>query len=62
VYPENKETLSRAEAAAFLDIGKSSLDKIKDLPRIKIGRRTIYRRLVLINWLSEHETVKGGQS
>lgn len=59
---DNKDILSRAETAAYLHIGRSSLDKIKDLPRIKIGRRTLFRRSVLDKWLSEHETIMRGQS
>ena len=56
------EILSRAETATYLHIGLSSLDKIKDLPRIPIGRRIVFRKPDLDKWLDSRTQVRGGQS
>ena len=47
------DILSRREAAAFLGICKTTLDRL-DIPRTKIRRRVMYKRDVLSNWIDDH--------
>ena len=58
----DNDILSRKETAAYLRIGLSSLDKIKDLPRTMIGRRIVFRKPDLDKWLDSRTQVRGGQS
>jgi len=46
--------LSRKEAAAFLGISKTTLDRA-EIPRSKIRKRILYRQSVLIQWLAKNE-------
>ena len=49
-----KQVLSRKEAAAYLGIHLNTLDR-SDVPRIHIGRRTLFRKNTLDNMLTEKE-------
>ena len=48
----SKEVMSRKEAAAYLCIGKSTLDKL-DIPKIKIRRRVLFKKDAVDKWLSQ---------
>jgi len=55
---ETIEILSRKEAAVFLGICRTTLDRL-DIPRIKIRHRVLYKRDVLIKWVDENtESIK----
>ena len=45
-----REVLSRKEAAVFLGICRTTLDRL-DIPKTKIRRRVMYKRDVLMSWL-----------
>jgi predicted DNA-binding protein (UPF0251 family) len=49
--------LSRKEAAAFLGICRTTLDRL-DIPRTKIRHRVLYKREVLIKWVDDHTESK----
>ena len=53
------DILSRKEAAVFLGICRTTLDRL-DIPRTKIRRRVMYKRDVLERWLDEHTEGKNG--
>jgi hypothetical protein len=53
----NIEIMSRKQAAAFLGICLTTLDRL-DIPRTKIWHRVMYRRDVLELW-TIHQTEKG---
>jgi predicted DNA-binding transcriptional regulator AlpA len=57
---QNKEILSREEAATFLGICKTTLDKLT-IPRIKIRRRVLYQKKELDQWLSQNIQIRGEQ-
>jgi len=44
------DILSRKQAAVFLGICRTTLDRL-DIPRTKIRRRVMYKRAVLEQWL-----------
>ena len=46
------DILSRRQAAEFLGICRTTLDRL-DIPRIKIRRRILFRREILLQWLNE---------
>jgi len=52
------ELLTRKEAAAYLRICKTTLDKLK-IPRVKIRHRVTYRKCVLEQWLTQNTQIKG---
>jgi len=52
----NKEVMSRAEAAAYIGIGKSTLDRL-DIPKIQIRRRVLFKKEAIDRWLTQN-TVK----
>jgi hypothetical protein len=52
--------LDRQEAAEYLRICKTTLDKL-DVLRIKIRRRVFFRKSDLENWLNQNTQSKGGQ-
>jgi len=55
------EVLSRREAAAFLGICLTTLDRL-DIPRTKLRHRTMYKPDVLKKWIDDHtESRKGGR-
>jgi len=49
------EVMSRAEAADYLRIGKSTLDRL-DIPKIQIRRRVLYRKEAIDKWLAQNTT------
>jgi excisionase family DNA binding protein len=49
--------LDRKEAAKYLRICKTTLDKL-DVSRIKIRRRVLFRRSDLDNWLNQNTQMK----
>ena len=49
----SSDILSRRQAAVFLGICRTTLDRL-DIPRTKIRRRVMYKRTVLEQWLDEH--------
>jgi len=51
----NKEVLSRAEAAAYIGIGKSTLDRL-DIPKIKIRKRILFKKEIIDKWLAQNTT------
>ena len=51
------DILSRREAAAYLGICRTSLDRL-DIPRTRIGHRVMYKREVLKKWVDEHTESK----
>ena len=53
VNTETIEIFSRKEAAAFLGICKTTLDRL-DIPKTKIRHRVMYKRDVLNKWVDEH--------
>ena len=53
----NPDILSRRETADLLGICRNTLDR-SDIPRIKIGKRVVYKRDVLNKWLDD-QTEKG---
>ena len=54
----SSELFTRKEAAAYLRICKTTLDNLV-IPRIKIRRRVLYRRLELDRWLVQNTQIKG---
>ena len=50
-----KAVLTRREAAEYLRIGKSTLDKLP-IPKIQIRRRVLYRREAIDKWLAAQQT------
>jgi hypothetical protein len=53
------DILSHKQAAEYLGkICLTTLDRLK-LPRIKIRRRVLYRKITLDTWLSAQEKSKG---
>jgi excisionase family DNA binding protein len=53
--------LSRNEAALYLRVCKTTLDRL-DIPRVKVRRRVLFKKAVLDAWLDEHTTRKGTQA
>lgn len=53
--------LDRDEAAEYLHICKTTLDRL-GLPKIKIRRRVLFKRASLDKWIEENTQSAGGQS
>ncbi|GHV64388.1 hypothetical protein AGMMS49587_16670 [Spirochaetia bacterium] len=49
--------LTRKEAASFLKVCVTTLDRIEDLPRVKIRRGVRFRRSDLDKWLDRQSQV-----
>jgi len=47
--------MSRREAAAYIGIGKSTLDKL-DIPKIQIRRRVLFQKESIDRWLFSQQT------
>ena len=57
-----KDILTRKQAAALLGICLTTLDRL-DIPKTKIGKRVVYMRELVNQWLDEHtEKSKGGNT
>jgi len=54
---KTQELLSRAEAALYLRVCKTTLDRL-NIPRAKIRKRVLYRRATLDTWLAAQERVE----
>jgi excisionase family DNA binding protein len=50
-----KEVMSRAEAAAYIGIGKSTLDRL-NIPKIQIRRRVLFKKEAIDKWLAQNTT------
>jgi hypothetical protein len=50
-----KEVMSRAAVAAYIGIGKSTLDRL-DIPKIQIRRRVFFRKETVDKWLISQQT------
>ena len=51
----NKEVLSRKEAAEYINIGLSTLDRL-DIPKIKIRKRILFKKEAIDKWLASQQT------
>jgi len=49
------EVMSRTEAAAYIGIGKSTLDKLA-IPKIQIRKRILFRKEAIDKWLLSQQT------
>jgi hypothetical protein len=54
------ELMSRTEAASYLRICKTTLDRL-EIPRTQIRKRVLYRKATLDNWLASQETAGAKQ-
>jgi hypothetical protein len=61
-YSSNTDgaVMTRVETAEFLRICKASLDKLP-IPKIKAGRRILYRKAAVEAWLAKQEGTGHGQ-
>ena len=48
-----KDVMSRAQAAAYIGIGKSTLDRL-NIPKIKIRKRVLFKKEVIDKWLAQN--------
>jgi len=48
-----EKVFSRKEAAEFLGVCRTTLDRMK-IPRTKVRRRVLYRQSELIRWLEKN--------
>ena len=51
----NKEVLSRKDAAAYIGIGLSTLDRL-NIPKIQIRRRVLFKKEAIDKWLLSQQT------
>ena len=56
-----KEVMSRAQAAAYIGIGKSTLDRL-NIPKVQIRRRILYKKADIDKWLSQNTQGKGARA
>jgi hypothetical protein len=55
-----RTVMSRREAAAYIGIGKSTLDKL-NIPKTQIRRRVLYQKETIDKWLLSQQT-KGAKA
>jgi len=55
-----KEVMSRAQVAAYIGIGKSTLDRL-NIPKIQIRRRVFFRKEAVDKWLLSQQN-KGAKA
>jgi excisionase family DNA binding protein len=55
-----KTVMSRREAAEYIGIGKSTLDKL-NIPKTQIRRRVLYQKETIDKWLLSQQT-KGARA
>ena len=55
------ELLSRSDAAAYLRICRTTLDRL-NIPRVRLRRRVFFRKAIIDRWIEENTQAKGGQS
>jgi hypothetical protein len=53
--------LSREQAADFLGICKTTLDRL-NIPKTRLRRRVLYRQIVLEEWLLAHTQTGEGKN
>ena len=51
-----QDVLSRREAAAYLGICKTTLDRL-DIPRTRVRHRVMYKREVIKKWIDDHTEI-----
>jgi len=51
-----KEVMSREEAAAYIGICKTTLDRIDDIPKIQIRKRVLFKKEAIDKWLLSQQT------
>jgi hypothetical protein len=56
--PQQNGLFSRKQAAEFLGVCKTTLDRL-DIPKTKLRRRVLYQQTVLEKWLRDHTQVYG---
>jgi hypothetical protein len=49
-----KDAMSRAQAAEYIGIGKSTLDRL-NIPRVKVRKRVLYRREAIAEWILKNQ-------
>jgi excisionase family DNA binding protein len=54
IQPTKKEVMSRRETAAYIGIGRSTLDRL-DIPKVQVRRRVLYRREAVDKWLAQNQ-------
>ena len=54
IVKTQQELMDRSEAARYLRICKTTLDRL-DIPKTQIRRRVLYRRATLDAWLATQE-------
>jgi excisionase family DNA binding protein len=47
------DVLTRAAAAEYLHICKTTLDRQADIPRVRIGKRVLFKKTALDKWLDQ---------
>jgi excisionase family DNA binding protein len=50
-----KDVMSRAQAAAYIGIGKSTLDRL-NIPKIKIRKRVLFKKETIDKWLAQNQS------
>jgi hypothetical protein len=55
-------SLSRKQAANYLGICCTTLDRLDDLPRVQIRGRIFYRQTDIDNWLEKNAKPKNGKT
>ena len=58
MIPVQSELLTRSEAAAYLKICRTTLDRL-DVPKVYAGRRVLFPIAVLRKWLEENTRRRG---
>jgi len=53
IETSNNEMMSRKQAAQFLGICLTTLDRL-DIPRTKVRHRTLYKHEALNKWIDDH--------
>jgi hypothetical protein len=54
IQSTNLDILNRRQASEYMGICRASLDRL-NVPKIKVGRRVLYKKATLEKWLSDHE-------
>jgi DNA-directed RNA polymerase subunit N (RpoN/RPB10) len=54
---QSQELLTRSDAAAYLKICRTTLDRL-NIPRICIRRRVLFKKPILDKWLEENTKVR----
>lgn len=50
------ELLTRAEACQFLHVSQSMLDTHLNIPKVRIGRKVLYTKTALVNFIKGAQT------